>query len=235
MAGGWGACGKIPALGDFLRFGLPPGLVRAWDGWLAAAMEEAAAELGPGWDAAYMSAPIWRFTLPAGLVWDQAVTGVLMPSIDRVGRRFPLALMTVLQGPRALLPAVHLGDGTPFAALEAAALDMLGDDADRAALEARLAGLPAPAAPAGLQLAHGVGAEVAAARQDDLAAGLACALTLRQDPSPGYWSCIGADGRARLWLLPGMPRAETAARLFAAGRDADPAGQGEARHDGLQA
>ncbi len=39
-----------------------------------------------------MEAPIWRFLLPAGACGAQAALGVWLPSVDRVGRQFPLAL-----------------------------------------------------------------------------------------------------------------------------------------------
>ena len=104
MPDGVGAFGKMPSAGDFFRLNAPPGFVRAWDGWLQQAMLEGQRALGPAWDDAYMSAPIWRFTLTAGLAGPHKAQGVLMPSVDRVGRRFPLTLMRALDTPG---PAPH--------------------------------------------------------------------------------------------------------------------------------
>ncbi|WP_172327961.1 type VI secretion system-associated protein TagF [Mangrovicoccus sp. HB161399] len=215
MAAGFGAYGKIPGLGDFLRLGMPPGFVRAWDGWLQAAMTEARARLGDRWTGCYMSAPIWRFTLPAGMAGEAAATGVMMPSVDRVGRQFPLALAAAADCPPELLPALHLGAGPVFAALEAAALDALEDGMDAAMLAERLAAIAPPAVPQGIGFAAPSGwLDVSAADAAGLAAGLACALTLRHGALPGYWSCIAGGGGHRLMVLPEMPRAETAAALF---------------------
>ena len=86
---GYGAFGKIPGMGDFFRFDAPPGFVQAWDGWLQEGMLSAKEALGEGWLAAYMSAPIWRFTLAPGLAGEAAVMGILMCSVDRVVHSFP--------------------------------------------------------------------------------------------------------------------------------------------------
>ena len=95
MTAGFGAFGKMPAVGDFFRLGPPAGFVEPWDGWVQQAMLTGQAAHGPGWDGLYMQAPIWRFTLAPGLAGPQAVLGVVMPSVDRVGRRFPLTLVGV--------------------------------------------------------------------------------------------------------------------------------------------
>jgi type VI secretion system protein ImpM len=44
----------------------------------------------------YLTFPVWRFLLPVGVLGSTAWTGVLMPSVDRVGRYFPLTLATPL-------------------------------------------------------------------------------------------------------------------------------------------
>jgi type VI secretion system ImpM family protein len=93
MAGEFAAFGKIPALGDFFRLNPPPGFVPVWDSWLQAGLLAAHAQLGDRWDACYMSAPIWRFSLAAGLAGPAPLLGVMMPSVDRVGRQFPLTLV----------------------------------------------------------------------------------------------------------------------------------------------
>ncbi len=93
MAGEFAAFGKMPALGDFFRLNPPPGFVPVWDAWLQAGLLAARAQLGDRWDACYMSAPIWRFSLAAGLAGPAPLLGVMMPSVDRVGRQFPLTLV----------------------------------------------------------------------------------------------------------------------------------------------
>ena len=136
------AYGKVPTAGDFLRLGAPPsGFVAAWDAWLQAGLLDGAARLAEAWDAAYMSAPIWRFSLGAGLAGPVAVAGVMMASVDRVGRRFPLTLLW----PRALDGIDgHLGAGAAFARMEAVVLAALEDDMTRDRLDAALRDLPEP-------------------------------------------------------------------------------------------
>ncbi|WP_207480987.1 type VI secretion system-associated protein TagF [Arenibaculum pallidiluteum] len=90
---GAGFHGKMPLLGDFVARGLPPDLVEAWDGWIGPLLVEASGLVGPGWPDAFADAPVWRFALGPGLLTDGAIGGLLIPSVDRVGRQFPLAVI----------------------------------------------------------------------------------------------------------------------------------------------
>ena len=90
-----GFFGKIPSRGDFVQKGLPRDFVQAWDGWLAAAFGAGREVLGQRWDEAFMTAPLWRFHLFPGVCSAQAVAGVMSPSVDRVGRAYPLVLCQV--------------------------------------------------------------------------------------------------------------------------------------------
>src|SRR4051794_31956021 len=53
---------------------------------MAASRESA----GDVWLPAFLEAPVWRFLVPAGLCGARAAVGLMMPSVDRVGRYFPL-------------------------------------------------------------------------------------------------------------------------------------------------
>ncbi|MFT4150246.1 MAG: type VI secretion system-associated protein TagF [Paracoccaceae bacterium] len=88
-----GVYGKHPARGDFLEYGLPAGLRPALEGWLDAALSEARADLGAEWENRWAGAPMLRFWLGEG-IWGLPVAGVLAPAQDRVGRRFPLVVLT---------------------------------------------------------------------------------------------------------------------------------------------
>lgn len=140
---GYGAFGKMPALGDFFRIGLPPGFVEPWDRWLQTGMAGLRDLLGARWEECYMSAPIWRFTLAAGLAGPQAAQGVLMPSVDRVGRQFPLTLVRLLPG-RPGVTAADAAGLAAFEALEEVALDALDDAMSRDRLSLLLAAVPVP-------------------------------------------------------------------------------------------
>ena len=87
---GW--FGKLPNLGDFASRRLPEGFVHRWDSWLQRGMAEARDDLTQDWLAGYLVAPIHRFWLAPGLLGAAGWAGLLMPSVDRVGRHFPLTL-----------------------------------------------------------------------------------------------------------------------------------------------
>ena len=129
-----GFFGKLPARGDFVRSGLPRGFVDPWDAWWQrsiTATREAAAD----WTAAWLEAPVWRFCLPPGLCGAEAALGLWLPSVDRVGRYFPLTIAAV--GGSCLLTH-EMADGF-LAAAEQAGLDALRLDLDPDALSLRVA------------------------------------------------------------------------------------------------
>lgn len=136
----FGAYGKIPAKGDFIKISLPAGFVQPWDDWLSATM--ISCREMEGWDRLYLSAPIWRFTLAAGIAGPSALLGVLMPSVDAVGRRFPLTLVSPFKGSHVL--AAHMAGPHVFAALETLALATLDDSAELDDLKAGLGHLSLP-------------------------------------------------------------------------------------------
>ena len=132
----FGAFGKIPDLGDFFRHNLSPKFVQPYDEWLQSAMIAGRETLGPHWEEAYMSAPIWRFTLTPGMAGPQAMSGILMASVDRVGRQYPLTLVAPHAAQNPAL--VHFANRTVFEQLEDIALQMLDDTGRRDALLAAL-------------------------------------------------------------------------------------------------
>lgn len=91
-----GLFGKLPAHGDFVRRRLPESFCEPWDAWLQAGIAAAREELGENFSHTWDSAPAWRFRLPGGACGPDAVAGVLLPSEDFSGRRFPLTLAALL-------------------------------------------------------------------------------------------------------------------------------------------
>jgi type VI secretion system protein ImpM len=88
---GW--YGKLPSLGDFASRRLPSTFVQAWDRWLQHGISAARAELGEArWLDVYLVAPVLRFWLAPGVLGERGWAGLMMPSIDRVGRHFPLTI-----------------------------------------------------------------------------------------------------------------------------------------------
>jgi type VI secretion system protein ImpM len=131
----FGFYGKIPARGDFVRSGLPRPFIDAWDGWLRHVMAESRVLLGDDWLPAWMEAPVWRFSIVAGVCGPGAAFGVFMPSVDRAGRHFPLTLACVAgEGEDRILASLGwLGQAAE------AGIDAVSDDLEPDRLADRLA------------------------------------------------------------------------------------------------
>lgn len=93
-APGW--YGKLPCLGDFASRRLARSWIAQWDEWLSGVLAASREALGDGWLDAYLGCPVWRFVLGPGVIDRSSWGGVLMPSVDRVGRYFPLTIAAPL-------------------------------------------------------------------------------------------------------------------------------------------
>lgn len=141
---GW--YGKLPALGDFASRRLAPDFIEFWDGWLADGMQSLRETDATGWLDAYLVSPTWRFLLTPGCLpgtlGAQAWAGVLMPSVDRVGRYYPFTLLHPLaQAPLSLHGLQALWQ--ELGRLDDVAADALQDDWSAERLEVELAELAA--------------------------------------------------------------------------------------------
>src|SRR6185436_4475037 len=81
-----GLYGKLPARGDFMSRRLDADFIAGWDEWLQRVMRESREALGERWLECFLSAPVWRFVLPAGMYSKPGWVGIMLPSVDRVGR-----------------------------------------------------------------------------------------------------------------------------------------------------
>lgn len=88
-----GIFGKLPAHGDFLHRNLPSRVINVWDEWLQAFVANTQERLGESWLEIYLTSPIWRYCLSQGVVDDNQWAGIVLPSVDRVGRYFPFSIM----------------------------------------------------------------------------------------------------------------------------------------------
>jgi type VI secretion system protein ImpM len=91
-----GLYGKVPALGDFFVRRLPGEFCEPWDQWLQQVVAALHAREPERWGAIFDGWPAYCFTLDAGTCGPVPVIGVVVPSRDRVGRRFPLTLAVAL-------------------------------------------------------------------------------------------------------------------------------------------
>lgn len=105
-----GFYGKLPSLGDFVSRRLGADFIQPWDLWLRESLAESRARLGEAWLDTYLTSPLWRFVLTPGVAGQSTWVGVLMPSVDRVGRYYPLTLACPLWGGDAPLRLLCASD-----------------------------------------------------------------------------------------------------------------------------
>jgi type VI secretion system protein ImpM len=192
-----GLFGKLPAKRDFIEHAVDRAVMEKWDPWLQQAVSLSRERLGPDWLGVYLRAPIWRFWLGPGIC-GRTVLGALMPSVDGVGRYFPLSL--VWSGDALILPPEIDEQADWFAAAEEILLGALAEDARYEGVLAALHDLPEP---------RGAGT---AAEEDASVAGLF--RRLRHDQAAevyGGLSCWwvpaheGGDAPARALMCRGLP------------------------------
>jgi type VI secretion system ImpM family protein len=117
-----GFYGKLPSHGDFVRRRVPDAFVNVWDGWLQECISVSRATLSDRWLDTYLTSPAWRFICDAGLFGPSPVAGLMVPSVDRVGRYFHLTVVAELPSDVSVLSM-------------ATALDPFFDKAQRLAID----------------------------------------------------------------------------------------------------
>jgi type VI secretion system protein ImpM len=100
-----GFYGKLPSHGDFLRRRVSDAFVDAWDAWLREGLAASRSALGPRWLDVYLTSPSWRFVCGPGACGPTPVVGLMAPSVDRVGRYFPVTVVSELPAHVSLLTA----------------------------------------------------------------------------------------------------------------------------------
>jgi type VI secretion system protein ImpM len=157
---GW--YGKLPSLGDFASRRLEADFIEPWDLWLGEGLQAQRETFGEQWLEAYLHSPPWRFVLAPGAMPGQepgrVIAGVLLPSVDRVGRHFPLTIAATFERmPRiaaefdAMLAWMHRLEDTALDAVQGGwgiddleeALSALSppDDANPSSADDRLGGV----------------------------------------------------------------------------------------------
>jgi type VI secretion system ImpM family protein len=103
-----GALGKLPAHGDFLRFGARGPGFEAFDEFLTTNIEWAEARTESAWTQAYPRAAVHAFAFRITEQRDALLTGAIVPSRDRAGRRFPFVVAAEAEPTRAVAAAPEL-------------------------------------------------------------------------------------------------------------------------------
>jgi len=138
-----GFYGKLPIVGDFVSRRLSRDFINPWDQWLQSSMAASREQLNDQWLTSYLTSPLWRFVLSPGLLGNSGWMGVLMPSVDKVGRYFPLTLALAIPQDSDL-PALFTSNYDWFFKLESAALKALEENLDLNDLENLLKQIGAP-------------------------------------------------------------------------------------------
>jgi type VI secretion system protein ImpM len=91
-----GFFGKLPSHGDFIERRVGSAFRDLWDDWMQRCIVESQQELAGRWLDCYLTSPMWRFYLGDGVAGAASYAGILLPSVDRVGRYFPLTVVVEL-------------------------------------------------------------------------------------------------------------------------------------------
>lgn len=217
-----GFYGKVSTHGDFVSRRLPRTFLDPWDHWLQECLRCTHDQLGADWLDIYLTSPVWRFALSAGVCGDAAWAGVLIPGVDRVGRYFPLTVAAPLPSGTGTLRTVIDADAW-FSELERVALSSLDDAFDLDRFDRQVGALgPVPLPPGGPETAAASADSVAwhfalgtgsagAAPWPALAGGLLDALM----PRHSVWRTAGPDRvRPSLGVCHGLPPARSCAALM---------------------
>ena len=87
-----GVFGKVPQLGDFIRWRMPAYFADPWDAWLQQGLYQLQASHSKHWLQYFLNCPIWHFVLSANVVGTSPWCGAMMPSVDAVGRYYPITI-----------------------------------------------------------------------------------------------------------------------------------------------
>jgi type VI secretion system protein ImpM len=133
-----GFYGKLPSHGDFLRRRVSDAFVDGWDAWLLECLSASRSALGERWLDVYLTSPAWRFVCGPGACGPVPVVGLMAPSVDRVGRYFPLTLVSELPAHVSLLAAATAA-ASFFDSAERLVIDTLeAEDVDFEAFDQRV-------------------------------------------------------------------------------------------------
>jgi type VI secretion system protein ImpM len=126
---GFGLFGKLPQKRDFVALGIPHSILHPYETWLQSAVAASRNELGRGWEEHFLVAPIWRFWF-GHEIFGQVCAGAIIPSVDKVGRFFPLTILNFAEaGKQGTPPPFHSRDSW-YAAIEERLLSVLGENAE---------------------------------------------------------------------------------------------------------
>lgn len=146
---GW--YGKLPGMGDFAQRRLPNRFVSVWDRWLQNGFEHLRG-LNAEWAKSYLEGHVWFFMLGPSVIGPKPWIGLLVPSVDSVGRYFPMTIAVELIAEMGMpesdlneeITGGNIGETLSAfaqATLHAIEIDLAAEDFDLSLAQASLAAL----------------------------------------------------------------------------------------------
>ncbi|UHS59428.1 type VI secretion system-associated protein TagF [Agrobacterium vaccinii] len=188
-----GFYGKIPSHGDFISEGMDRELIASLDAWIRTGMHACADIFAGRWDSIFTTCPPMRFIIERGIWGRSAYVGVLLPSKDRVGRKYPLVILAQMVDFRQHPRTLYLDD-TWFMAAEALAETSMTFDFDMARFTTSIKRLRMPKP-----------------RDDDEDTGFSKPSA---QPTSLWWYIDATSRRPRGFKFEGKPAAADFVRLF---------------------
>jgi type VI secretion system protein ImpM len=208
-----GFFGKIPAHGDFIDRNLSRSFIQTWDDWLQRSVACSQEQLGSQWLDIYLTSPIWRFVTSTGAVDNQCWAGILVPSVDSVGRYFPLTIAHPISADNCLFDFL-LKHCQWFSQLEEIAIASLQNYLDAEALMQALQ-LPdelissTPPNNSGAKLSNGLLSHVSTPDLGEAYANLLHQIVTPQTESYSLWWSQGSQRmQPSLLHVKGLPEAQ---------------------------
>src|SRR4051794_10380378 len=195
-----GLYGKVPSKRDFIAIATPREFLSVWEPWMQGGLSASRHSLGEDWQQAFLTAPIWRFWLGADLC-GQTVLGAFMPSLDGIGRYFPLTLIACGEAESAIPPPEFDAQDGWFQVAEDYLLSTLEKDATFETVTAGLEGLVLPSndAPVSrrndmIDMKGGMAAHMNERPATEVFASLRMADHVDVYASASFWWTIGGEG-----------------------------------------
>jgi type VI secretion system protein ImpM len=195
-----GLYGKVPSKRDFIAIATPREFLSVWEPWMQGGLSASRHSLGEDWQQAFLTAPIWRFWLGADLC-GQTVLGAFMPSLDGIGRYFPLTLIACGEAESAIPPPEFDPQDGWFQVAEDYLLSTLEQDATFETVTAGLESLVLPSndAPVSrrndmIDMKGGMVAQMNERPATEVFASLRMADHVDVYASASFWWTIGGEG-----------------------------------------
>jgi type VI secretion system protein ImpM len=138
-----GLFGKLGAKRDFIALATPRSFLEAWEPWMQSSLSASRHQLGDRWQQAFLTAPVWRFWLGAGICGTTTV-GAIMSSLDGMGRYYPLTLHAIADAGAPMAPPDLETQDAWFSEAESFLLSTLAHDTAFEDISLRLDGLAVP-------------------------------------------------------------------------------------------